>query len=76
MTRLHAVIVALAALSMFGVVAALAILAVSLDLVLPDTFGFRGFPVIFAVVFTWVGTALAWRRPNNAIGWLDRKSVV
>ena len=42
----------------------------SLDLVLPDTFGFRGFPVIFAVVFTWVGTALAWRRPNNAIGWL------
>ena len=70
MSRLHAGIVALAALSMLGVIAALSIIAVSVDLVLPDTFGFRGFPVIFAVVFTWVGAALTWRTPNNAIGWL------
>jgi len=51
-------------------VAAVAILAVSFTLTLPDSWGFRGFPAIFAVTFTWVGAALAWRRPRNAVGWL------
>ena len=51
-------------------VAAVAILAASFTLTLPDSWGFRGFPAIFAVTFTWVGAALAWRRPRNAVGWL------
>ena len=50
--------------------AALAILASSFDLDVPDSWGFRGFPAIFAVTFTWTGANLAWRRPKNAVGWL------
>ncbi len=50
--------------------AGLAILAISSGLAVPDSWGFRGFPAIFAITFTWVGAALVWRRPRNAIGWV------
>jgi hypothetical protein len=51
-------------------VAGLALLAISFGLAVPDSWGFRGFPAIFAVTFTWVGAAVVWRRPRNAIGWV------
>lgn len=70
MSRSHALIVAALALSASCTLAALAILATSLDLVIPDSWGFRGFPSIFAITFTWAGANLAWRRPRNAVGWL------
>ena len=50
--------------------AGLAVLAISFGLPVPDSWGFRGFPAIFAVTFTWVGAAVVWRRPRNAIGWV------
>ena len=70
MTRPHAVVIAAAVLSAISTVAGLALLASSRDLQLPDSWGFRGFPAIFAVTFTWTGANLAWRRPKNAVGWL------
>ena len=35
-----------------------------------DTFGFRGFAIIFAVAFATVGALVASRRPENPIGWI------
>ena len=69
MTRPQVVIIAAVLLSAISTVAGLAILASSRDLQLPDSWGFRGFPAIFALTFTWAGANLAWRRPN-AVGWL------
>ena len=70
MTRLGAFILALVAFALLCTAAGLWILAISFGLAVPDSWGFRGFPAIFGVTFTWVGAALAWRRPKNAIGWL------
>jgi len=70
MTRLGAFVLALVAFALLCTAAGLWILAISFGAVVPESWGFRGFPAIFAVTFTWVGAALAWRRPNNAIGWL------
>ena len=50
-------------------VGGLAILASSFDLVLPDSWGFRGFPAIFAVIFTWAGATM---RPAHVSLWLRR----
>ncbi len=69
MTRPHVVVLAAVVLSAISTVAGLGLLASSLDLQLPDSWGFRGFPAIFALTFTWAGANLAWRRPN-AVGWL------
>ena len=63
-------IVGAVTLSVVCTLAALAILGTSRDLAVPDSWGFRGFPAIFAVTFTWAGANLAWRRPKNAVGWL------
>jgi hypothetical protein len=46
------------------------ILAISFTMPAPNTWGFRAFASIFAVTFTWVGAALAWRRPRNAVSWI------
>src|SRR5258708_14500169 len=46
------------------------ILAASFGLSAPPSWGFRAFPTIFAGTFTWVGAALVWRRPRNAVGWV------
>ena len=70
MSGRRAMVLGLVMLSAACVVAALAILAISFDREVPDSWGFRGFTVIFAVTFTWVGAALTWRRSNNAVGWL------
>jgi hypothetical protein len=69
-TRSGALVIALVAFATACTATGLAILAISFGLALPDSWGFRGFPAIFAVTFTWVGAALAWRRQRNAIGWL------
>jgi len=58
------------AISAVSTVAALLLLATSLDRVLPPSWGFRGFPAIFAVTFTITGANLTWRRPRNAVGWI------
>ncbi len=64
------IIAALVVLAAACTVGGLAILAISFDLVVPDSWGFRGFPAIFGVIFTWTGANLTWRRPRNAVGWL------
>jgi hypothetical protein len=69
-TRTGALVISLVAFAALCTAAGLAILASSFALPVPDSWGFRGFPAIFAVTFTWVGAVLAWRRPRNAIGWL------
>ncbi len=70
MNRTHIVVIGLVAVAAVSTAVGLFILAISLGVAVPDSWGFRGFPAIFAVTFTWVGAALAWRRPKNAIGWL------
>lgn len=68
MTR--AVIVASVVIAAACVAGALAIIAVSFGVAAPDSWGFRGFPALFAFTFTWAGANLAWRRPQNRISWL------
>jgi hypothetical protein len=70
MSRTGIVVIGLVVVAVVCTAAGLLILALSFGLTVPDSWGFRGFPAIFAVTFTWVGAALAWRRPKNAIGWL------
>ena len=63
-------LIAEVALSVVCTIATLVILLRSFDMVVPDSWGFRGFPLIFAFTFTWSGANLTWRRPRHAIGWL------
>jgi len=51
-------------------IAAIVWLALSWGAQLPDSWGFRGYPIIHAIGFTAVGAIVALRRPANAIGWL------
>ena len=44
-------------------------LALSSSAPVPDAWGFRGFPGIFAVAFGWIGYLIATRQPRNPIGW-------
>ena len=44
-------------------------LALSVNAPVPDAWGFRGFPGIFAVVFGWIGYLVATRQPRDPIGW-------
>jgi hypothetical protein len=48
--------------------AGLALIAGSLDAPLPQSFGFRGFPALFALAFGSVGTFVVTRRPGNRVG--------
>jgi len=57
--------------------AALVFLALSWrEPVAPGSFGFRGFALLFVVVFGVVGVLIASRRPENPIGWLFLASAV
>src|SRR5206468_12132895 len=42
----------------------------------PGSFGFRGFTLLFVIVFGVVGALIASRRPENPIGWLFLASAV
>ena len=68
MTR--ALIIAAVAISAACTIGAWVILAISFSMPAPSGWGFRAFASIFAVTFTWVGAALAWRRPRNAVSWI------
>jgi hypothetical protein len=54
------------ALSALGIV----FLVRSASTPIPQRFGFRGSDVTFALTFSTVGTVVAWRRPQNPVGWL------
>ena len=46
------------------------LLALSWSAPVPDSWGFRGFTVLFATGFGGVGANLAFRRPHNRVGWV------
>jgi hypothetical protein len=48
----------------------LTMLIATRDLVLPPSWGFRGFPIVFALTYATVGAIVASRRPGNRIGWI------
>lgn len=48
----------------------LVLLALSWSAPVPDSWGFRGFTVLFATGFGGVGANLAFRRPRNRVGWV------
>ena len=48
----------------------LALLALSWSVPTPDSWGFRGFTVLFATGFGGVGAILVYRRPRNKVGWI------
>jgi hypothetical protein len=48
----------------------LVLLALSWSAPVPDSWGFRGFTVLFATGFGGVGANLAFRRPQNRVGWV------
>jgi len=50
--------------------AGLLLLALSWAVPVPPGWGFRGFPAIFAVVFSSVGAVIATRQRANPIGWM------
>jgi hypothetical protein len=45
-------------------------LALSWGTPVPDTWGFRGDAMLLALTFGGIGLLLAWRHPQNPIGWL------
>ena len=62
-----------------GLIVAFGVLCTSLGLVFlalswtapaPDSWGFRGFTVLFAIGFGGAGAQLAFRRPRNLVGWV------
>ena len=55
-----------ALLSTLGIV----FLALSASTPIPGRFGFRGSDVLFALTFSTVGAVVAWRRPQNPVGWV------
>jgi hypothetical protein len=67
-TRAAALVLTAASLAL--AVGALVYVALSWGAPLPDSWGFRGYPIIHAVGFTAVGAIVALRRPANVIGWL------
>jgi len=54
--------------AMLPAAAGLALIAGSLDAPLPQSFGFRGFPTLFALSFGSVGAFVVTRRPGNRVG--------
>ena len=46
------------------------LLALSWSAPVPDSWGFRGFTVIFATAYGGVGANLAFRQPDNRVGWM------
>jgi class 3 adenylate cyclase len=52
------------------VAAGVAMLITTRDVALPPAWGFRGFPIFFAVTYSFVGWLIASRRPENRIAWL------
>lgn len=64
---------AVALIVAFGVFCAslgLVFLALSWTAPAPDSWGFRGFTVLFAIGFGAAGAQLAFRRPRNRVGWV------
>jgi hypothetical protein len=54
--------------AMLPAAAGLALIAASLDAPIPQSFGFRGFPVLLALSFGSVGAFVLTRRPGNRVG--------
>jgi hypothetical protein len=72
----HRLAFVLTAAGMACVIGALVCIALSWNVQLPDSWGFRGYAVIHAVGFLGIGAVVARRRPGNAIGWLLLSSGV
>jgi hypothetical protein len=70
MKRTTAVVAVLVALGTAATMLGLALLAASWDAPIPDSWGFRGFTVLFATAYGGVGAILAVRRPENRVGWI------
>jgi hypothetical protein len=67
----HRIVVAL--IVVFGVsctLTGLVLLALSWSAPVPDSWGFRGFTVLFATGFGGAGANLTFRRPHNRVGWV------
>ena len=65
--------VVVATVTILGIAASatgLALLAASWEAPAPDSWGFRGFTVLFATAYGGVGAILAARRPENRVGWI------
>ena len=45
------------------------VLALSSSAPVPNAWGFRGIPGIFAVAFSWISYLIATRQSRNPIGW-------
>src|SRR5206468_6649491 len=65
--------VVVATVTILGIAASatgLALLAASWEAPAPDSWGFRGFTVLFATAYGGVGAILTSRRPENRVGWI------
>lgn len=57
-------------LALVPTVGGLILLASTWSAVVPDSYGFRGFTVLFSVTFGALGAVILARRPGNRIGWV------
>jgi hypothetical protein len=63
---LPAIVVAASACTIGGIV----LLALSWSAAAPDSWGFRGFTILFATAYGGAGALLVYRRPQNRVGWV------
>ena len=70
MNRSRPAVLVIVVLGVLCTLGGLVLLALSWSAPVPDSWGFRGFTVIFATAFGGVGAILAYRRPANRVGWV------
>jgi hypothetical protein len=70
MSRTALVVTIVTVLGIAASATGLALLAASWEGPAPDSWGFRGFTILFATAYGGVGAILASRRPENRVGWI------
>ena len=70
MSRSKAVVGVLVAVGSACTLTGIVLLWLSRSAPVPDSWGFRGFTVLFATAYGGVGAVLGSRRPRNSVGWV------
>ena len=70
MSRSKAIVAVLLVVATACTIGGIVLLWLSRSAPVPDSWGFRGFTVLFATAYSGVGALLVSRRPRNRVGWV------